>query len=217
MGVLTAPVWGSVCCPAWMICVSRRILLTSAMNVLSLRRGPRRARIGLLAPGAPSIIGPRSRQANRAPNPFPRWRFPCEPSSSAPSASGCRPWRRPAPADGGAPWPFLPNDDIGAYAFRQAHPTWDGRGVVVAVFDTGVDAFAPGLATTSTGETKVIEARDFSTQGDWDLVEAERDTLRRARLPAARRAAAGRPAGSRRRRRAATTGSTSGSFPSRAS
>jgi subtilisin family serine protease len=81
-----------------------------------------------------------------------------------------------APADGGAPWPFLPNDDIGAYTFKQAHPTWDGRGVVVAVFDTGVDAFAPGLATTSTGETKVIEARDFSTQGDWDLVEAERDT-----------------------------------------
>jgi len=81
-----------------------------------------------------------------------------------------------APADGGPPWPFLPNDDIGAYAFKQAHPAWDGRGVVVAVFDTGVDAFAPGLTATSTGETKVIEARDFSTQGDWELVEAEPDT-----------------------------------------
>ncbi len=101
-----------------------------------------------------------------------------------------------APADGGPPWPFLPNDDIGAHAFRQAHPEWDGRGVVVAVFDTGVDAFAPGLTATSTGETKVIEARDFSTQGDWELAEAERDTagaaayrhpdgLRLAGLPAA--------------------------------
>ncbi|MHB8078545.1 MAG: S8 family serine peptidase [Candidatus Krumholzibacteriia bacterium] len=87
---------------------------------------------------------------------------------SAPAAAG--------PAAAGAPWPFLPNDDIGAYAFKQAHPTWDGRGVVVAIFDTGVDAFAPGLTVTSTGETKVIEARDFSTEGDWDLVEAERDT-----------------------------------------
>jgi hypothetical protein len=45
--------------------------------------------------------------------------------------------------------------------------------VVVAILDTGVDAFAPGLLTTSTGETKLIEVRDFSGQGDWEVTAAE--------------------------------------------
>lgn len=73
-------------------------------------------------------------------------------------------------------WPYLPNDDIGAVTFKKAHPTWDGRGVVVAILDTGVDVFAPGMTETSTGETKVIDCRDFSGQGDWRVEEARRDT-----------------------------------------
>lgn len=74
------------------------------------------------------------------------------------------------------PWAYLPNADIGAHAFKAAHPAWDGRGVVVAILDTGVDAFAPGLLQTSTGGLKVIDCRDFSTQGEWEVAEAERDT-----------------------------------------
>ncbi len=73
-------------------------------------------------------------------------------------------------------WPYLPNDDIGAVAFKRAHPTWDGRGVVVAILDTGVDAFAPGLTQRPGGGTKLIDCRDFSTEGDWEVAEAERDT-----------------------------------------
>jgi tripeptidyl-peptidase-2 len=73
------------------------------------------------------------------------------------------------------PWPYLPNDDIGAYTFKASHPTYDGRGVVIAILDTGVDAFAPGLLETSSGQTKIIDVRDFSTEGDWRLEEAERD------------------------------------------
>ncbi len=78
-----------------------------------------------------------------------------------------------AAAPAADPWPYLPNDDIGAPAFKAAHPTYDGRGVIVAVLDTGVDAFAPGLRETSTGGVKLIEVRDFSTEGEWHVAEAE--------------------------------------------
>ena len=37
----------------------------------------------------------------------------------------------------------------------------------MAILDTGVDAFMPGMLLTSTGQEKLIEARDFSGQGDW--------------------------------------------------
>ncbi len=74
------------------------------------------------------------------------------------------------------PWPFLPNDDIGARDFKAAHPTYDGRGIVIAILDTGVDAFAPGLTALPDGGIKLIEARDFSTEGDWQVEEAELDS-----------------------------------------
>ena len=68
---------------------------------------------------------------------------------------------------------FLSTDAIHADAFLRKHPEWDGRGIVVAVLDTGVDMGIPGLLTTSTGETKVIVARDFSGQGEVTLEDAE--------------------------------------------
>ena len=72
-------------------------------------------------------------------------------------------------------WHFLPNNDMKAADWRAAHPEWDGRGVVVAILDTGVDLFAPGMQTTSTGLVKVLDTRDFSTEGDWSTVKAEWD------------------------------------------
>jgi len=65
---------------------------------------------------------------------------------------------------------------IGAASFRAAHPSWDGRGVVIAVLDTGVDPGAPGLARTSAGEVKVIETRDFSGESSVDLETPSRET-----------------------------------------
>jgi tripeptidyl-peptidase-2 len=81
-----------------------------------------------------------------------------------------------AATSAGEVWNYLPNDDIGAVDFKSAHPTYDGRGVIVAILDTGIDAFAPGLERTLTGQTKLIGARDFSGQGDWEVALAERDT-----------------------------------------
>lgn len=70
-------------------------------------------------------------------------------------------------------WTILPAHEIGAVAFRQQHETWDGRGVVLAILDTGVDPGVSGLMTTSTGHTKLIEARDFTDEGQWPLSLAE--------------------------------------------
>ncbi|TFG48237.1 MAG: hypothetical protein E4H38_06810, partial [Gemmatimonadales bacterium] len=78
-------------------------------------------------------------------------------------------------AAGAKTWNYMPSSETGTQAFRAAHPGWDGRGVAVAILDTGVDAFAPGLLETSTGQVKLIDVRDFSTEGDWDTAEAELD------------------------------------------
>ena len=62
-----------------------------------------------------------------------------------------------------APFPErLDTQAIGAAAFLAAHHDGDGRGVAIAVLDTGVDMGVAGLVTTSTGAAKVVEARDFT-------------------------------------------------------
>ncbi len=79
-----------------------------------------------------------------------------------------------AATGGDQPWHFLPSTDIGATAWVAAHPEWDGRGVVIAILDTGIDLYSPGLQTTPQGLVKVLDARDFSSQGDWTTAPAER-------------------------------------------
>ena len=60
---------------------------------------------------------------------------------------------------------LMPLRSTGVDAFRAQHPTYDGRGVLIAILDSGIDPGVPGLIATSTGAPKIIELRDFSGEG----------------------------------------------------
>lgn len=59
---------------------------------------------------------------------------------------------------------------------RDMHPKHDGRGVVIAVLDTGVDPSIPGLTHTPDGAVKVIDVQDFTGQGNIDLKRVRKAT-----------------------------------------
>ncbi|HEU4570891.1 MAG TPA: hypothetical protein VFS07_10005, partial [Gemmatimonadales bacterium] len=60
---------------------------------------------------------------------------------------------------------LMPLEATGIPAFLQAHPEWDGRGVLIAILDSGIDPGVDGLQTTTTGEPKIADLRDFSGEG----------------------------------------------------
>ncbi len=60
---------------------------------------------------------------------------------------------------------LLPLRSSGVESFLRRRPTFDGRGVLIAILDGGVDPGVPGLRRTSTGEQKIVEVRDFSAEG----------------------------------------------------
>ncbi len=60
---------------------------------------------------------------------------------------------------------LMPLKSTGVDVFRAARPTYDGRGVLMAILDSGIDPNAPGLIVTSTGGPKILDLRDFSGEG----------------------------------------------------
>lgn len=60
---------------------------------------------------------------------------------------------------------LMPLRSTGVVDFLTAHPTFDGRGVLIAILDSGADAGASGLITTSTSAPKLLDVRDFSGEG----------------------------------------------------
>ncbi len=70
---------------------------------------------------------------------------------------------------------FLDLNPTGVSEFLSLHPDYDGRGTIIFILDTGVDMGIAGLQKTSTGETKVIDVRDFTGEGDIPIYEAEED------------------------------------------
>ncbi len=60
---------------------------------------------------------------------------------------------------------WMPLAATGVTDFALQHPTYDGRGVLIAILDSGLDPTIPGLRLTSTGDAKVLDVRDFSGEG----------------------------------------------------
>ena len=70
-----------------------------------------------------------------------------------------------APADAAYAKGWMPRAATRADAFVRAHPQHDGRGVLIAILDSGIDAGVPGLQRTPTGDRKLLDLRDFSGEG----------------------------------------------------
>ena len=103
--------------------------------------------------------------------------FPSTPAAQAPVVPDAS---RSRGTDGPGPQPIvepavaymlglMPLKSAGVDQFRAAHPTYDGRGVLIAILDSGIDPGVPGLIATSTGAPKIIELRDFSGEGRVEL------------------------------------------------
>lgn len=69
-------------------------------------------------------------------------------------------------ADENLRWEVMTRSETGVARFQAQQPTYDGRGVVIAVLDTGVDMGAAGLTGLPQGGVKVVDCRDFTGEGD---------------------------------------------------
>ncbi|XP_050220637.1 tripeptidyl-peptidase 2 isoform X2 [Mercurialis annua] len=73
---------------------------------------------------------------------------------------------------------LMPKREIAADRFIEKHPQFDGRGALIAIFDSGVDPAASGLQVTSDGKPKILDVIDCTGSGDVDvskIVKADDD------------------------------------------
>jgi subtilisin family serine protease len=75
---------------------------------------------------------------------------------------------------------LMPLDATGIRQFAELAPGRDGRGVLIAILDSGIDPAVAGLDTTSDGRPKLVDLRDFSGEGRIPLarIRGVRDSVR---------------------------------------
>lgn len=118
--------------------------------------------VGGLAVAAAVILGS---CAPRSPGGLP----PHEPTAKAPAAAGAPELQPIVPPREAFVRGWMPLKATGVEDFLKLHPSYDGRGVLIAILDSGVDPGIPGLGSTSTGERKILDLRDFSGEGSVTL------------------------------------------------
>lgn len=115
-------------------------------------------------PGARPTPGPAPEPVAAAPAPAP--------TAPAPVVADAAPPKRPdpvAPAQLAYRLGLMPLGATGVDRWRFEHPGYDGRGVLIAILDSGLDPGVPGLQTTTTGSPKILDLRNFSGEGDVPL------------------------------------------------
>lgn len=107
---------------------------------------------------------------------------PTEPRPASPEPPPVAPAdgaKRSLPPEEAAQRGLMPLASTGVPEFAQALPQADGRGVLIAILDSGIDPSVPGLQRTTDGTPKLLDARDFSGEGRVPLSPITRrgDTL----------------------------------------
>ncbi|HMU60397.1 MAG TPA: S8 family serine peptidase [Gemmatimonadales bacterium] len=87
------------------------------------------------------------------------------PVVAVPESSAPAPTVPLAPADAAYAKGWMPLAATGVPDFLALHPEWDGRGVLIGILDSGIDAGVPGLQRTPNGSPKLLDLRDFSGEG----------------------------------------------------
>ena len=80
-----------------------------------------------------------------------------------------------APPDQAARLGWMALSSTNVPAFARRFPQYDGRDVLIAVLDAGVDPSIKGLDRLPDGNPKILDLRDFSGEGKVALTRAELD------------------------------------------